>query len=71
MLSAPQDRLYWFLFKDMKSATGSAIPRFSKDDQMAPAEAHLGDRVAASTTFGDVYGNPPAHRAGSPRGAHL
>lgn len=57
MLSAPQDRLYWFLFKGMKRATGSDIPRFTRDDEVALAEAHFGDRVAASTTFGDVYGD--------------
>ncbi|KAH8774472.1 hypothetical protein F5883DRAFT_412362 [Diaporthe sp. PMI_573] len=57
MLSAPGDRLYWFLFHDMKKATGSNIPRFTKDDEMALAKEYFSDQVAGSTTFGDVYRN--------------
>ncbi|KAK7699662.1 hypothetical protein SLS64_011435 [Diaporthe eres] len=57
MLSAPQDRLYWFLFKDMRRATGSDIPRFTKDDEAILAKEHFSDQVAESTTFGDVYRN--------------
>lgn len=57
MLSAPQDRLYWFLFKNMNKATGSEIPRFTKEDEMALAKEYFSDQVAGSTTFGDVYRN--------------
>lgn len=57
MLSAPQDRLYWFLFKDMKKATGSDIPKFTKDDEITLAKEHFSDQLAGSTTFGEVYRN--------------
>jgi 2-polyprenyl-6-methoxyphenol hydroxylase-like FAD-dependent oxidoreductase len=57
MLSAPGDRLYWFLFNDMNKATGSNIPRFTKDDEMALAKEYFSDQIAKSTTFGDVYKN--------------
>lgn len=57
MLSAPQDRLYWFLFKDMKRTTGSDIPKFTEDDEITLAKEHFGDQVTGSTTFGDVYRN--------------
>lgn len=57
MLSAPGDRLYWFLFTDMEKATGSDIPRFTKDDEAVLAEKHHDDQLTRSTTFGDVYRN--------------
>lgn len=57
MLSAPQNRLYWFLFKEMSKATGGEIPRFTKDDEIALAREHFSDQLTGSTTFGDVYGN--------------
>lgn len=57
MLSAPGDRLYWFLFKDMNKATGSDIPRFTKEDETTLAKKHFTDQVAKSTTFGDIYRN--------------
>lgn len=57
MLSAPQDRLYWFLFKNMERANGSDIPKFTKDDEITLAKEHFSDQVTGSTTFGDVYRN--------------
>ncbi|KAG6362285.1 hypothetical protein INS49_010515 [Diaporthe citri] len=57
MLSAPQNRLYWFLFKDMRLASGSDIPRFTKDDEAILTKGHFSDQVTESTTFGDVYRN--------------
>ncbi|KAI0882424.1 uncharacterized protein GGS22DRAFT_43895 [Annulohypoxylon maeteangense] len=55
VLSAPGNRLYWFLFQDMEKATGSSIPRFTKDDETTLAEQHFNDPVTATTTFGDIY----------------
>lgn len=52
-----QDRLYWFLFKDMRRTSGSDIPRFTKDDEAILAKEHFSDQVTESTTFGDVYRN--------------
>ncbi|EGU80925.1 hypothetical protein FOXB_08551 [Fusarium oxysporum f. sp. conglutinans Fo5176] len=57
MLSAPGDRLYWFMFQDMDRTTGSDIPRFTTEDQVNLAKKHFDDQVTASTTFGDVYEN--------------
>lgn len=55
MLTAPGNRLYWFLFADMERATGADIPRFTKDDEFKLAGQHLQDQVSRSTTFGEVY----------------
>lgn len=57
ILSAPQDRLYWFLFTNMKRATGSDIPRFTKDDETILAKKRSSDQLTESTTFGDIYKN--------------
>ncbi|KAK0721257.1 hypothetical protein B0T21DRAFT_49734 [Apiosordaria backusii] len=57
ILSAPGDRLYWFLFQDMEKATGSCIPRFTKDDEAILAHQYFSDRVTRNTTFGDIYAN--------------
>ena len=38
-------------------ATGSDIPRFTKDDEITLAKEHFSDQVTGSTTFGDVYRN--------------
>ncbi|KAF5628110.1 FAD binding domain protein [Fusarium tjaetaba] len=57
MLSAPGDRLYWFMFQDMSRTTGSEIPRFTIEDESNLARKHFDDQVTACTTFGDVYEN--------------
>ncbi|KAK2686996.1 hypothetical protein QWA68_013598 [Fusarium oxysporum] len=57
MLSAPEDRLYWFMFQDMDKTTGSDIPRFTTEDEVNLAKKHFDDQVTACTTFGDVYEN--------------
>jgi len=57
MLSAPGDRLYWFMFQDMDRTTGSDIPRFTTEDEVNLAKKHFDDQVTACTTFGDVYEN--------------
>ncbi|KAJ3503677.1 hypothetical protein NLJ89_g8326 [Agrocybe chaxingu] len=57
ILSAPGDRLYWFLFTEMDKAYGKDIPKFTKEDERRLAEQHFGDRVTNSTTFQDIYNN--------------
>lgn len=57
ILSAPGDRLYWFLFDKMEKAYGKDIPRFNKDDEAQLAKKHLRDLVTETTTFGDIYEN--------------
>jgi 2-polyprenyl-6-methoxyphenol hydroxylase-like FAD-dependent oxidoreductase len=55
ILSAPQDRLYWFLFTEMDKATGKMIPKFTKEDERRLAEDHFGNYVTDSATFQDIY----------------
>lgn len=39
----------------MKKATGSDIPRFTKDDEIILAKKHFSDQLTQSTTFEAVY----------------
>lgn len=55
MLSAPGDRLYWFLFVQASNSRGADIPRFTKDDERLLAERHFGDQITETTTFEDIY----------------
>lgn len=55
ILSAPRDRLYWFLFTEMGKATGKDVPRFSKEDEQRLAEKHYGDYVTEKSTFQHIY----------------
>ncbi|RMJ12389.1 hypothetical protein CDV36_007925 [Fusarium kuroshium] len=57
ILSAPGDRLYWFLFTEMNKTYGKSIPRFTKEDERLLAEQHFADRVTDGTTFRDIYEN--------------
>lgn len=57
MLSAPEDRLYWFLFNKMEKASGKDIPKFTKEDEVRLEKQHFGDYVTETTTFEDVYNN--------------
>ncbi|EKG22567.1 Monooxygenase FAD-binding protein [Macrophomina phaseolina MS6] len=57
MLSAPGDRLYWFLFNGMEKASGRGIPKFTKQDEAHLAEQYHGDSITKTTTFGDIYAN--------------
>ncbi|KAK1710004.1 uncharacterized protein BDZ83DRAFT_757651 [Colletotrichum acutatum] len=58
MLSAPDSRLYWFLFTSLDRTCGKSIPKFTKEDERALAENHFDDQVTETTTFGEIY----AHR---------
>ncbi|RSM08654.1 hypothetical protein CEP52_004613 [Fusarium oligoseptatum] len=57
ILSAPGDRLYWFLFTEMNKTYGKSIPKFTKEDERILAEQHFAERVTESTTFQDIYEN--------------
>ncbi|KAM0324543.1 hypothetical protein ACHAQA_007928 [Verticillium albo-atrum] len=57
MLSAPQDRIYWFLFTESDKTHGKDIPRFNKEDERQLAKEHFGDQITETTTFKDVYTN--------------
>lgn len=55
ILSASQDRIYWFLFTELAKATGKDIPKFSKEDERRLAEDHFANHVTESATFQDIY----------------
>ncbi|KAF6831150.1 FAD binding domain-containing protein [Colletotrichum musicola] len=55
ILSAPGDRVYWFLFVQASRSRGVDIPRFTKDDERRLAERHFGDQITEKTTFEDIY----------------
>lgn len=54
--SGPDDKVYWFLFKDMKETYYlNNLPRFTKEDEAALAKEHAGDFITEDLTFGDLY----------------
>ncbi|KAL9943127.1 hypothetical protein D7B24_007388 [Verticillium nonalfalfae] len=55
VLTAPEERLYWFLFTEMDKASGKDIPRFTKEDERKLAEEHFGDQISETMTFEDLY----------------
>ncbi|OBR05279.1 FAD binding domain-containing protein [Colletotrichum higginsianum IMI 349063] len=57
ILTAPGDRLYWFLFTEAERTRGGDIPRYTKEEERELAELHFGDRVTETMTFRDVYEN--------------
>lgn len=57
ILSAPQDRLYWFLFTGVDKVFGKDIPRYSKEDERVLAEQHFQDQLSGTATFEDLYAN--------------
>lgn len=58
VLSAPEDRYYWFLFTKVDRVYGKNIARYTKDDELELAKEHFNDELTETTTFGDLY----AHR---------
>lgn len=57
MISAPEDRLYWFLFNKMEKTSGKDIPKFTKEDEARLAKQHFCDYVTETTTFEDIHNN--------------
>ncbi|KAH7087118.1 hypothetical protein FB567DRAFT_629141 [Paraphoma chrysanthemicola] len=55
ILSAPENRVYWFLFTEVEKVFGKAIPRYSKEDERNLAERHSHDQLTENVTFGDLY----------------
>lgn len=72
VLTAPEDRLYWFLFTEIDKARGDAIPRSTKEDERQLAEAHFGDKISDTMTFKDllVHARDPDHPR-QPRGPRV
>ncbi|KAF2010913.1 FAD/NAD(P)-binding domain-containing protein [Aaosphaeria arxii CBS 175.79] len=57
IISAPEDRIYWFLFAPLDKVFGKDIPKFSKEDERALAEKHFQDRLTDDMLFEDLYEN--------------
>ncbi|RYO66870.1 hypothetical protein AA0113_g4951 [Alternaria arborescens] len=57
VISAPEDRTYWFLITETPKAFGKDIPRYTKEDEQALVERHLQDRITDKVTFEDLYAN--------------
>lgn len=55
-IGGPDDKVYWFLFVDMKQTYHlHNLPRFTKDDEAALAKEHAADVLTENFTFGDLY----------------
>lgn len=55
-VSGPDDKVYWFLFKDMKETYHlHDLPRFTKEDEAALVKEHAADFITEDVTFGDLY----------------
>ncbi|KAK2774510.1 FAD binding domain protein [Colletotrichum kahawae] len=56
VMAAPGNRVYWFLFMELKETLyGENIPRYIKDDEARIVKEHLEDRILENMTFGDLY----------------
>jgi hypothetical protein len=55
VVSAPGDRVYWFLFCTIPTAYGADIPRYTAEDESALANGHLDDNITETVTFRDLY----------------
>lgn len=55
VVSAPGDRVYWFLFCAVPTAYGKDIPRYTKEDEAELANQHLNDNITETVTFRDLY----------------
>ncbi|KAH0426457.1 FAD binding domain protein [Colletotrichum camelliae] len=56
VMAAPGNRVYWFLFMELKETLyGENIPRYTKDDEAKIVKQHLEDRILENMTFGDLY----------------
>lgn len=54
--SGPGDSTYWFLVRNLgKTAYGSDIPRFTKDEEEALAKEHMDDHITPTLPFSDLY----------------
>ncbi|KAK6206840.1 FAD binding domain-containing protein [Colletotrichum tabaci] len=57
VVSAPGDRVYWFLFSPVPTANGANIPRYTAEDEASFAGQHLNDNITETVTFRDLYVN--------------
>ncbi|KAK1634067.1 hypothetical protein BDP81DRAFT_65215 [Colletotrichum phormii] len=55
VMAAPGDRVYWFLFMELKTLHGRDIPRYTKADEESIIKQHWNDRILENMTLGDLY----------------
>ncbi|KXH43032.1 FAD binding domain-containing protein [Colletotrichum simmondsii] len=55
VMAAPGDRVYWFLFMELKTLYGRDIPRYTKADEETIIKQHWNDRILDNMTLGDLY----------------
>lgn len=55
VLTGPNHRIYWFLFKKLPKTVYGKIPRFTEDQKDALAAEHDSDLITDTLTFGELY----------------
>ncbi|KXH47942.1 FAD binding domain-containing protein [Colletotrichum salicis] len=55
VMAAPGDRVYCFLFMELKTLYGRDIPRYTKADEESIIKQHWNDRILENMTLGDLY----------------
>ncbi|CAG9949055.1 unnamed protein product [Clonostachys rosea f. rosea IK726] len=56
VMAAPGNRVYWFLFMELKETLyGENIPRYTKDDEAEIVKQHFDDYILDNMTFKDLY----------------
>ncbi|KAG7054522.1 hypothetical protein JMJ77_0007002 [Colletotrichum scovillei] len=55
VMAAPGDRVYWFLFMELKTLYGRDIPRYTKADEERIIKQHWDDQILENMTLGNLY----------------
>lgn len=55
IVSAPDDRVYWFMFVTVPTTYGKDIPRYTKEDEAEYVKQFFDDKLTETVTFGDMY----------------
>ncbi|CAN9080337.1 unnamed protein product [Alternaria alternata] len=55
VLTGPDHRIYWFLFKKLPVTAYGKIPRYTKDQEDALVAEHASDHITDTLTFGELY----------------
>lgn len=54
-LTAPEDRLHWFLFTEVGKTNGNNVSLFTKEDERRNPDAHFDDQFSDALSFKDLY----------------
>jgi 2-polyprenyl-6-methoxyphenol hydroxylase-like FAD-dependent oxidoreductase len=55
VITGPNHRIYWFLFKKLPKTAYGEIPRYTKAQEEALAAEHTSARITDTLTFGEIY----------------